>query len=75
MCGDSNNQFFELSAVRTNLLISESVMIGGQRRAVKNIMYFKPVWLLVNWTTPMQAYVERFARIFQGRPPPRPAVT
>ena len=75
MCGDKQNQFFKLEAVRTNLLISESLMIGGQRRAVKNIMAFKPVWLQENWVIPMQTYTERLARIAQGRPQPRPAVT
>lgn len=35
-CGEFSNQFLELSAVSTNLVVSESVVIGGQRKRIKN---------------------------------------
>ena len=35
MCGDSNNAFVELSAVRYRLLLTDTILIGGQKRSVK----------------------------------------
>ncbi|KAH3768983.1 uncharacterized protein LOC127844624 [Dreissena polymorpha] len=34
MCGDSSNEFYEIEAVRSNLLVAGSVMIGGRSRRV-----------------------------------------
>ncbi|XP_045207343.2 uncharacterized protein LOC123559516 [Mercenaria mercenaria] len=66
MCGDSNNSFFEISAVQHNLLLSDSIIIGGQRRHVSKIMAFKQQWLITNWVTPMQQFSPRLARIAAG---------
>lgn len=63
MCGNSSNAFFEISAVRHDLLLSDSIIIGGQRRAVSKIMAFKRQWLLNNWVNPMQQFATRLARI------------
>lgn len=66
MCGDSNNSFFEISAVQHNLLLSDSIIIGGQRRHVSKIMAFKQQWLITNWMQPMQHFAPRLARIAAG---------
>ncbi len=54
LCGDSGNEFFELSAVRTELAVAGTVLIGGQRRQVHKIMTFKMDWLRRNWVVPIQ---------------------
>ena len=76
MCGNNNNNFFELSAVQSNMLFSDIILIGGQRRAIKKILAYKPQWLMDNWRNPMLRYTERLARIATGQPsmPRRPAV-
>ncbi|XP_053372594.1 uncharacterized protein LOC128546266 [Mercenaria mercenaria] len=85
MCGDSNNEFYEVSAVHHNLLVSDSIIIGGQRRAVSKIMAFKQQWLVKNWIDPMKDFAPRLARIAgavtgrgtganTGRTPPARAV-
>lgn len=63
MCGDNTNKFYELSAVKTNLLISESLMIGGQQTTVKKIMAYKQTWLVKNWVDPMKSFVDRLKSI------------
>ncbi|KAH3770170.1 hypothetical protein DPMN_171453 [Dreissena polymorpha] len=49
MCGDSSNEFYEIEAVRSNLLVAGSVVIGGRSRRVTKIMTFKMSWLKNNW--------------------------
>ena len=67
MCGGKNNAFFELSAVQSSLLISDSIVIGGQTRTVKKIMVYTPQWLMENWRNPMLLYEQRLARIATGQ--------
>ena len=78
MCGDSTNEFYEISAVRNNLVVSDSIIIGGQRRAVSKIMVFKQQWLVSNWVDPMKHFAPRLARIASavagGATPPRRAI-
>ena len=59
MCGDGENTFFELSAARSSMLISDSIVIGGQRRSVKKIMAFRREWLDEHWATPMSQLSNR----------------
>ncbi len=54
LCGDSGNNFFELSAVQTRLAVTDSVLIGGQTRRVHEIMTLKMGWLDRNWKQPME---------------------
>ncbi|WAR06109.1 hypothetical protein MAR_021478 [Mya arenaria] len=77
MCGDSYNAFFEISAVRHDLLVTNSILIGGQQRAVSKIMAYRHLWILNYWTTPMKAFAGRLARIAAGSAAPQqwPATT
>ena len=69
---DCNNEFFELSAVSTNLLVSESLLVGGQQKRVQKIMMFKKRWIENNYLNPLQSYQgQRQRRPAAIRPAPR----
>ena len=53
---DKINQFFELSAVSTNLLVSESLLVGGQHMRVQKIMMFKKCWIESYYLNPLLSY-------------------
>ena len=59
LCGDSTNEFFELSQVKTTLAATEHILIGGQQRQVKKIMTFKMSWLQTNYIEPMLHFINR----------------
>lgn len=59
MCGNNSNNFLELSAVQNNLLLTESILVGGQRRTVRKIMAYKQQWFLKNWYYPMTTFIGR----------------
>jgi hypothetical protein len=62
MCGASQNCFFELSSVESQFLVTDSVLIGGQRTRVQNIMCYKESWLINNWLLPMKQVVDELER-------------
>ncbi|XP_060604234.1 uncharacterized protein LOC132757063 [Ruditapes philippinarum] len=62
ICGDCNNEFFDLETVRNNLLVAGSIMIGGQQKRVSKIMAFKMSWLQLYWIDPMKTLLERQKR-------------
>ena len=69
---DCINQFFELSAVSTNLLVSESLLVGGQRKRVQKIMMFKKSWIEYYYLNPLLSYQgQRQRRPAAIRPAPR----
>ena len=70
---DCNNEFFKVSAVSTQMLVSESLLIGGQRRRVQSIMMFKKVWIEKFFIEPLKAYMERPNRGRAALPAPQPA--
>ena len=56
LCGDSGNKFFELSAVRNTLLVSQSILINGRTSTVTKIMTYKMSWLLRNFLEPLKEF-------------------
>ena len=65
-CGEFTNRFLKLSAVSTNLVVSESILIGGQRRKVQTIMMFQKSWMETYFIEPLRS-IDRS----RSRPPPR----
>ena len=63
MCRNSCNKFFELSAVSNQMLVTDSVLIGGQQRRVQKIMTFKEAFLRMDYIEPMDYYSQRLRRI------------
>ena len=65
-CGSRSNEFLELSAVSTKLVVAESLVVGGQSKKIKKIMMFTKRWLETYYIEPLRS-IERSLR-----PPPRP---
>ena len=65
-----NNQFLELSAVSTKLVVAQSLLVGGQQKKVQKIMMFKKVWIEQNYLNPLRSF-ERSQRRALPAPPPR----
>jgi hypothetical protein len=61
LCPDASNEFYEIGQVRNQLLVVQSIVIGGQQRQVKKIMAYKPVWMQNNYYQPMRNLVYRFS--------------
>ena len=73
--GGSSNKFFELSSVTHMLAVSDSVLIGGERKRVAKIMLFKRSWLENNYISPLRSFegrLQRLARGLSGRAPSTP---
>lgn len=54
--------FYEINAVNTSLVVTDSIVIGGQRKRVEQIMTFKMNWLHYNYLQPLQQLSERLER-------------
>lgn len=67
-CGESRNKFIELSAVTHMLAVSNNVLIGGERKRVAKIMFFKRCWLEDNYISPLRAFEGRLQRLARGLP-------
>ena len=67
---DRGNEFFELSAVSTKLVVAESLLIGGQQKRVHKIMMFKMSWIENNYIEPMRSIVEGNSRALPSSQPP-----
>lgn len=67
MCGDSSNEFYDISTVANQLAVSNSIVIGGQRKSIRKIMTFKISWLRNNYLEPMQALARELAQAEESR--------
>jgi hypothetical protein len=54
LCGNSRNDFLEISQVRQQFLVADSIVIAGQTRMVKNVMVYKMEWRRDNYLYPMR---------------------
>ncbi|CAF0775026.1 unnamed protein product [Rotaria sordida] len=61
LCPNSNNQFYEIGQIKNQLLIVQSLFIGGQQRNVKKIMAYKPAWMQTFYLQPMRNLAFRFS--------------
>lgn len=59
LCGDSLNDFLEISQVRHQFLAAESIVIAGRTREVNKIMVYKRQWLNQYYLIPMQGLVRK----------------
>ena len=64
-CGEFSNAFLELSAVKTDLVVTNSLVVGGQRKNIQKIMLFKEVWMEKYYIEPLRSITR------STRPPPR----
>ena len=70
-CGEFTNAFLELSAVKTEMLVTNSLLIGGERRQIRKIMKFEKSWIERNYLEPLQEIQRRSSRPRLQAPPPR----
>ena len=66
-----NANFFELSAVNTKIVVSESLLIGGQQKKVQKILMFKKSWIESNYLDPLRS-IQRSQRSSSRPSPPSP---
>ena len=67
-CGGGSNQFFELSAVSHMLAVAYNIVIGGERKRVGKIMFFKRSWMENNFISPLRSFQDRLQRMARGLP-------
>ncbi|OWF49121.1 hypothetical protein KP79_PYT01099 [Mizuhopecten yessoensis] len=61
MCGEFSNSFYKISAVRSRVMVSSSIMIAGQNRSVNKVMFFKMEWLRENYLEPIKYFADEMA--------------
>ncbi len=54
LCGQFNNEFYEISQVTNILGIGHGVVIGGSNKKIKKIMACNKEWLINNYYAPLK---------------------
>eukprot|EP00477_Mikrocytos_mackini_P003305 GAHX01004153.1.p1 GENE.GAHX01004153.1~~GAHX01004153.1.p1 ORF type:complete len:177 (+),score=20.24 GAHX01004153.1:49-579(+) len=67
MCGNSSNEFYDIGTVASQLVVSSSIVIGGQRKNIRKIMTFKMSWLRKNYLEPIQALARELEEAEESR--------
>ena len=67
MCGDSSNEFYDIGTVASQLVVSNSIVIGGQRKNIRKIMTFKMSWLRNHYLEPIQALARELDEAEESR--------
>ncbi len=65
---DYDNDFYEVSSVSTRMVVTDSIVIGGQRKRIRKVMMFRKCWLEENYLEPLKAMAEKRRAL---QPPPR----
>lgn len=67
MCGNSSNEFYDIGTVASQLVVSSSIVIGGQRKNIRKIMTFKIAWLRKFYLEPLQALARELDEAEESR--------
>ena len=77
----ATNRFLELSAVKSSMLVTGNLLIGGENRRVAKVMTYTRAWLQNNYEQPMRTLLTRELGGYQaaatvriGGPASRPAL-
>ena len=54
LCGDCNNEFYEITNTRIGVAVSRSFLIGGQQVRTLSVMTFKRAWMENNYYGPLR---------------------
>ena len=65
-CGGSSNEFLELSAIKTDMVVTDSLLVGGQRKKIQKIMIFLKSWMEDYYNEPLRSIQ------WSSQPPPPP---
>ena len=60
--GSSMNKLVELSAVKTDIVVTETFFFGGQQRRILKIMFYKKSWIGQYYTVPLRQMKSRRRR-------------
>lgn len=62
-CKESGNEIFHVSDVKTHIMVKDSIVVAGQERTIKTIMFFKQEWLFRNFHWPLHRNMERVREV------------
>ena len=62
LCGNSSNEFYEISQVSSQIVAASSIVIAGRTRRVNKIMTYKMFWMRNYYLEPMQRLAQRFTK-------------
>jgi hypothetical protein len=67
MCVDSVNEFYKIEEVEKYVAVNNQIMVKGENKAVKEVMFFKPEFLERNYVIPMKKLHYRLYQIQRGQ--------